>query len=89
MQRWMQSAAGGTSQRLKPGFGDDAFPVEKSRRGADKPASLFDRRHGVFPWLARLAWCVPLFGFGFSMFPFRAIAWPAADPPLQSSTVKN
>jgi len=31
MQRWMQSAAGGTSQRLKPAAANDAFAIENAR----------------------------------------------------------
>ena len=30
MHRWTQSAAGGTSQRLKPGFAIDALAIEKA-----------------------------------------------------------
>ena len=36
MQRWMQSAAGGTSQRLKPALRDDAFAIENAKAAAKR-----------------------------------------------------
>ena len=48
MQRWMQSAAGGTSQRLKPGLSDGALAIEKTR-SAHGTCSGVDSRHCFSP----------------------------------------
>ena len=64
MERWMARAAGGTSQRLKPGGGDGARAVEEAEgpmpedghaipdRWRDKPG---DGRWGFYGWSRRTA----------------------------------
>src|SRR5258708_6683420 len=61
--RWNQPA-------IEARFGNNSFAVEKSRRRADKPPSLFDRCHGSSPQ-ERFPCLAPLVGASFFVLASR------------------